>query len=259
MRTPALANERIFTEAEAARFLRRRARRRWACRMALGALLVVALSLGPPAFDHFRTALWLTMLGADVNWDFNEDNWTRGGVTSVAFPIVFRTNGRFGNGDVAVLRRLHHLESLDLANAFDVSALGLADLKGLPDLRVLDLGRIDDRASPVVAPPPKLADEDLVHVEPLGGLRELYLGGNRITDAGLVHVAGLKNLEVLDLEETAVTDAGLPHLEGLTKLKVLRLGKAKESKTVVTPAAAMKLNQALPDLVIHLKKEYEPE
>ncbi|MDR3637102.1 MAG: leucine-rich repeat domain-containing protein [Isosphaeraceae bacterium] len=259
MNQSTLTNERIFTEEEAARFLRRRARRRWAVRMLLGVFLVAGLAVGPPVFEHLRTLLWLTMLGVDVNWELNDENWTQGGVTSVSLPIGFRTNGQFENRNVAELRGLRHLQSLDLSNAFDVSALGLADLKRLPELKVLDLGRIEDKASPIVAPPPKFSDNDLVRLEPLTGLRELNLSGNRITDAGLVHLSGLTDLEVLDLEETDVTDAGLQQLRPLTKLKVLRVGKAKGDKRVISANAAMALNQALPELVIHLKKEYETE
>ena len=259
MEQPAAAAERIFTEEESARFIRRRLRRRWASRMLLGIVIVLALAFGPPVFKHVRTLVWLTLLGADVHWDFNEDNWTQGGVTSVWFPVAFRSNDRFDNQSVVHLRGLHRLESLDLSNAFDVSSLGLADLKHLPDLKVLDLNRIADKASAVNAPPPKFADEDLVPLERLTGLKELSLAGNRITDEGLRHLSGLTNLEVLDLEETDVTDAGLRHLKPLTKLTVLKLGKAKGATRVVSPSAAMELNQALPKVVIHLKKEVDIE
>lgn len=259
MNQHAATEERIFTEEEAARFIRRRQRRLWAVRMVLAVLLLVTLIFGPPVFLHLQESLWLTMLGANVDWSYNDDNWREGGVTYVSFPLVFRTNGDFKNDEVARLRKLHRLETLDLSNAYDVSSLGLADLKKLPYLRVLDLARIEDTASQVVAPPPKFSDGDLVQLEPLTDLRELSLAGNPITDNGLAHIANLKNLEWLDLEETRVTDEGLARLKGLTKLKVLRLGKAKGAKTVISPNAAAELNRALPDAVIHLKKEYEPE
>lgn len=259
MNAVAPVSERIFTQAEAERFLRRRQKRRWAACMGCAALITVCVTVGPPVFHHFRTTLWLSALGADVDWDFNEDNWRQGGVTTVWFPVAFRANGQFNNRDVASLRELHRLESLDLSNAFDISALGLADLKGMKDLKVLDLGRVEDKASIVNAPPPKFADGDLVHLRTLTGLRELVLSGNPITDDGLAYLAPLTNLDVLDLEETAVTGAGLHHLKGLTKLKVLHLGKAKGARRVVSPEAAMELNQALPDVVIHLKQEYELE
>jgi hypothetical protein len=230
MEPSALAVERIFTEEEAARFLHGRRRRRWAVRMTAGVVAVLACTLGPPVFQHFGTQLWLTLLGAQVHWDWNDDNWTGGGATSVWFPVSFRSNSAFGNAGVARLRHLRRLEALDLSNAFDVSAVGLADLKRLPDLKDLDLDRVEDKSSAVTAPPPKFADDDLVHLEPLTGLRSLNLAGNRVTDHGLAHLAALKNLEYLNLDETAVTAAG-----------------------------AQALNQALPDLVIHRNREYEVE
>jgi len=251
--------ERIFTEEEAARFLRRRHRRLWATRMVLALLLLVGLIFGPPVLRHLQESLWLTLLGANVEWNFNDDNWREGGETYLSFPVTFRANGGFKNNDVAGLRSLHRLQTLDLSNVYDVSSLGLAHLWKLPDLKVLDLGRLEDTASPIVAPPPKFSDGDLVHISPLTGLRELYLQGNSITDDGLARLSGLKDLEILDLEETRVTDKGLHHLTGLTKLKMLRLAKAKGDKTAISPNAAMELNRALPDLVIQLKKEYEPE
>ena len=54
-------------------------------------------------------------------------------------------------------------------------------------------------------------------------MRELRLGGTKITDAGLTHLSGLAQLEVLNIGNTRVTDAGLQRFKGLTRLKELWL------------------------------------
>lgn len=71
------------------------------------------------------------------------------------------------------------------------------------------------------------ADEDLIAVGKLTGLRMLDLRDTRITDQGLRHLGRLRNLEVLVLTGTAVSDRGLEHLAGMLGLKVLCLDETK--------------------------------
>ncbi len=250
MSTATISAEPIITPEDAMRFRRRRQVRSWVARMVLAVLILVSLILGPPVFKHLRSTLYLMASGASVDWVINEDNWKQGGFTSVSFSVNSRTDGRFTNLDMARMTGLHRLESLDLANAFDISELGLRDLKLLPDLQVLDLTRVDGPVGGVTAPPPLLSDKALKHVKPLTKLRELILVGNPITDDGLAHLEGMTSLELLNLERTRVTDAGLRHLKGLTNLKTLDV-----SETRVTLTGATELRAALPNVDISRTKE----
>jgi hypothetical protein len=69
----------------------------------------------------------------------------------------------------------------------------------------------------------QVAGPGLKHLNGLTKLTSLALAGSMVTDAGLEHVPGLAQLEWLDLSNTQVTDAGLAHLQRLTQLGVLGL------------------------------------
>ena len=69
-------------------------------------------------------------------------------------------------------------------------------------------------------------EEVLIHVGPLGHLRELYLMGLEVTDEGLAQPQGSGRPENLDLTGAKVNNDGLMSLEGLTKLEVLNLAHA---------------------------------
>ena len=58
-------------------------------------------------------------------------------------------------------------------------------------------------------------------------LRELYLGGTKVTDAGLEHLKDLPELQTLDLSGTEVSDVGLEHLKGLRHLRTLDLSSTR--------------------------------
>jgi ankyrin repeat protein len=53
-----------------------------------------------------------------------------------------------------------------------------------------------------------LTDEDLRHLEPLSGIKQLYLQETAVSDDGLVHLKHLTRLTFLNLLETQVTFAG---------------------------------------------------
>ena len=83
-------------------------------------------------------------------------------------------------------------------------------------------------------PHPKISDAGLADIKGLTKLKVLNLGGTNITDAGLVHLVGLTKLETLNLGGTQISDAGLVHLKGLTNLEKLDLAGAKVTSAGVT-------------------------
>jgi hypothetical protein len=114
-----------------------------------------------------------------------------------------------------------------------------------------------------------ITDDDLVPLQKLPDLQELYLRKCKITDKGLEKLAGFTKLTILNLGNTAVTDKGLEQLKGLTRLqnlnlvgtqvtdeglahlkdlKELRVLETKGSK--VTPAGIAELKKSLPKLVV---------
>ena len=78
----------------------------------------------------------------------------------------------------------------------------LPELKTLPWLRSLDLGRLP------------VEDADLTQVEQMTGLESLGLRQTRVTDAGLTSLRGLTSLTSLRLEETQTTPEGRNQLRG---------------------------------------------
>lgn len=92
---------------------------------------------------------------------------------------------------------------------------------------------------------PEVADDGLVHVKELTGLRYLNLSGTAVTDAGLEHLEGLTGLHFLDLSNTQITDAGLVYLQGMTELQYLWL-----DNTPATDAGVKELKLELADCVI---------
>jgi Leucine-rich repeat (LRR) protein len=91
----------------------------------------------------------------------------------------------------------------------------------------------------------RVTDAGLVHLQGLRQLKHLSLNNSKVTDAGLVYLQGLTKLQNLVLEQTPITDAGLVHLHGLSQLHSLYL-----SGTKVTDQGVKKLQQALPNCQI---------
>ena len=141
--------------------------------------------------------------------------------------------GRFSDEQMALLKNLPDLESLEVAST-QVTDAGLLHLKALKRLRKLDV-----RGT-------RVSDGGLAHLAGLVGLEWLDLGwaNERVTDAGLVHLRGLRNLQVLKLRGTRVGNRGLSQLRGLTRLQELDLGR-----TAITDAGLMQL-RGLPELAV---------
>jgi F-box and leucine-rich repeat protein 14 len=118
-------------------------------------------------------------------------------------------------GEIVTLKTLRHL---DLRHSPRLTAEGLARLKALPSLEVLDLGDC------------RMTDEGLKALSDLSGLTSLDVSGFRqgVTDAGLASVARLGRLQSLRVGMThsdpaAVTDRGLESLSKLGDLRTLDL------------------------------------
>lgn len=128
--------------------------------------------------------------------------------------LAVRLRGtRYGDGDLAALRRLPHLRWLDL------SAVSPG---GLPDAALAPLAGLT-RLESLTATGLLISDGVLRPLEGLTRLRELRLAGTRVTDAGLRSVGRLTALVYLDLAGTKVTHDGLAALKSLTNLERLYL------------------------------------
>lgn len=66
-----------------------------------------------------------------------------------------------------------------------------------------------------------ITDTGLAALRSMTGLKELHLRGTRITDAGLVHLEHLLRLQWLDVAHTRVTECGLRRVATLRSLKML--------------------------------------
>ena len=81
----------------------------------------------------------------------------------------------------------------------------------MPRLRDLDLGGL------------KVTDSGLAVLARLAGLKRLRLARTAIGDAGLVHLRGLDRLGILDLRGTRLTDAALANIKAMPGLKAVIL------------------------------------
>ena len=210
--------------------LRHRSRRHEALRrgiIAAVALTVAALLVGAYFLvgTHLLTAWWLRSQHCIVVWDIDQKNWQHGGVTSVSFGSRNPFDRRINDGDLAHLRNLNRLVSLDVSENDQITDKGLAGLHGLVFLTELSLERLDRyRQSPSRLTSIPLTDACLVHLQAFPRLESLILSGNLITDQGLSQIATMTNLKILDLTATEVTDAGLVHIEGMKSLERVNLG-----------------------------------
>ncbi len=90
----------------------------------------------------------------------------------------------------------------------------------------------------------RLNDDDLRRLDPDVSLRNLSLGGTRVTDAGLLSLPKLKSIEWLDLFGTQVSDAGTEGLAAAVNLRQLSLERTQISdKTVGRLGDARRLQQ----------------
>ncbi len=235
---------------------RQRSRRSDALRVGAIAALAISLatvvvSLSAIAGAHLIAAWWLGSVNGRVSWEIDKTNWQHGGETSVSFSLRNTCATSIGDDDLAQVRNLHRVVSLDLADNDRITEKGLASLRGLNFLSDLSLERLDRfRQPPARAVSIPLNNACLVHLQALPRLETLSLSGNRITDQGLSQVARMASLKVLDLTATEISDAGLVYLEGMKSLERVNLGA-----TGVTKKGIAQLQMARPDLLIELETE----
>ncbi|MEQ1906122.1 MAG: protein kinase [Pirellulaceae bacterium] len=137
--------------------------------------------------------------------------------------------------------------AINLSQCAGVTDEGIDRLKGLKDIRGLDIGytsikRLDFldellTLEHLVLSQTNIDDASLVHVKRLKNLRLLYLhtywGVGNVTDAGIENLKGLSELRSLEIYGTRTTDAGLAHLSGLSNLEYLAFGSI-ENKSEIT-------------------------
>lgn len=133
---------------------------------------------------------------------------------------------------------LLYLPSLEYLNLNSWSIRDSDLLDSLPALRRLK--RLDVRWTPLtdgfyskfegdwqletLLPSAHLGDTGLAHIATLPNLKQLELGGSKVTDVGLIELANARSLEVLNLYATNITPNGINYLKGIRSLKELYLG-----------------------------------
>jgi hypothetical protein len=123
-------------------------------------------------------------------------------------------NARLDNADVAVLGRMHQLESLELCHQqLDGTTLvdALPRFKSLHRLALVHCP-LDDKVLPAIAKLP--------------ALRELHLSHTTVTDAGIRHLVNSQSLTELLLNDTFVSYKASDDLASIPSLKVLHLVEA---------------------------------
>lgn len=135
--------------------------------------------------------------------------------------------------------RGHWLQA-NIKQEHSVDSLLVVLKKVSPQLTWLDLGET------------ATTDGTLQSIGEFSNLTRLYLQNTEITDKGLSELGGLANLEYLNLYGTAVTDTGilqLAELKNLTQVFVWR--------TRITKEGSQKLQEALPNLEVHMGVQKE--
>jgi hypothetical protein len=230
--------------AELARRLHHRQMiRRASIMLPIVAFIALLCVIMVPVGNHISTSWLLGMSGTTVNWEIDEDNWITGGESSVSFnPQSWHP--RLNDKEVALLLRLHRVVSVSLSEIV-VTDEGLAPLKALTHLKVLDLARLYQFRYPQWSAQKSLTDASLNPLLGLKHLESLSLAGNRITNHGLSLLTSLPSLTDLNLSCTDVGDEGIPHLLALKNLKTVNLGA-----TLFTTEGLKKLRLANPNLEV---------
>jgi hypothetical protein len=220
-------------------------RRKFAPRWVGWAALVAFIALLGGSWWYLQTHMMavsgLGLHGATVEWDGRDRKWLHGGDTTVDFT---RARSRVRDTDLAHLLTLHRVVSVNLAGCGNISSAGVATLRKLKHLESLDLSRDHDPYADYKDPHP-IDDAALEEIKGSVALKELALRFTKVSDSGLAHLQGLRNLESLDLTGTPITDAGLQRLKGMKHLKLVLLENSR-----VTQAAIMELQQVRPELEV---------
>lgn len=157
---------------------------------------------------------------------------------------VFMFTNDFTSDSLANLKGLANLESLYLMGGTELPDLGLESIRGLRNLKYLEIvgSTVTDRSMLALADmtnmevlaleSDNISDLGLAAVRKMENLSELRIRGRRespslITDDGVALVSGLKNLKELELSYSKVTNKGLARMASLTKLESLILDGCK--------------------------------
>jgi hypothetical protein len=147
---------------------------------------------------------------------------------------------RVTDDGLAIVAPMLVLERISLGCA--TTDVGLAQLDGLPALRVLDLSRTRITGQglgsashlPVLAclnlQNTQITNDDLAQLKVFQELITLDLSATAITDAGLVHLTQLPKLSSLILMQTPITDVGLKHLTQIPELRWLFVAGSKVTR-----------------------------
>lgn len=123
-----------------------------------------------------------------------------------------------GQIDDAGLVHLAKLKSLNYLLLFGYfSDAGMAHLKDIPNLRILNIGFLG-----------QITDEGLANLAGCTQLERISLGWNEnITDKGASYLATIPSLKMIDLSHAHITDAGLAHLAKIKSLEYLELPRER--------------------------------
>jgi hypothetical protein len=154
------------------------------------------------------------------------------------------------------LKKIAQIGALDVFDATRCTDAGFAQLKSLPHLRKLSLGKsfMGSASTAAIAQCSELrvlylagsglSDAELAALKKLTFLESLDISENpQVTDAGMATVKSLERLQVLNLSKTALTDKGLMELKPLDGLRSLQVVGTK-----VTAGAAEKFADEMPNL-----------
>lgn len=190
--------------------------------------------LSTPLLESFR------QMGADVNESHpgsKISDTTDFGVTAevdsgvkISFSFKDLSDDKVAGEKLGHLGEIPNLFSLNL-KASNISDAGLANLKNLVTLKVLNLNRC-----------PKITDAGVAELEKLINLEVLDLDFTQIDDPGLLHLKGFTKLRELTLQKTGVTDKGVKDIVGFP-LVCLSLRETK-----VTDASLQLLKEKVPTL-----------
>ena len=93
-----------------------------------------------------------------------------------------------------------------------VTAAGIAELSGLPNLASLGLDNL------------ALSDEAMDSIAGHTTLKRLYMDGTQVTDDGVSKLTGLQGLMGIGLQGTSITDAAIDALLAMKELEEVRIG-----------------------------------
>jgi Leucine-rich repeat (LRR) protein len=119
---------------------------------------------------------------------------------------------KIGDKDIRALNQLESLQFLDLRDA-ELTDGRIEELRSLRGLRGL-----------VLVNNPAITDDGIAALKNLTRLEILDLDATSVTDAGMKHIKGLRALRRLELGCTDVTEIGFSELRDLKDLRRLSLG-----------------------------------